>query len=500
MELSIEQKRALALAAARKRMASAGQPDTSGVLPQALSGANEGVANFLSLPNNLIGAAEMGLRSIGPGIGNMLGGDFAMPTEPMLKLPDAGESYRKVADEFGAIKPETDDPAGRFARRVGEEVGANLIPALGTPAKVAALLSSAGGGIGAATAEAVAPDNAGAELLGQTVGSFTPVGAMNAVERSALRKVAPSVDDLKTQAGSLYDAAEARGVTFAQPSVKRVADDIAAQAISDGLDPTLHPGATAALKRIQEAGATGMTVKDAQTMRRVLAAAAKDPMNPDQARIAGRMVERFDAFIEGAAPELAQARGIYRQAKKGELIEHTIELARSKAGQYSQSGMENALRTEFRALERKIIKGQLKGLSEEEIAAIRKVAQGGPVENILRYVGKLAPTGPVSLAVSSGVPFAVGSAFAGPAAGAAASAATMGTGYAALKGAEAMTMRNADVASALMRRGGQANVPLLAPDSAAVSQALLLGQAANQNAPRNSVSDALRRPSQARTR
>ena len=58
--------------------------------------------------------------------------------------------------------------------------------------------------------------------------------------------------------------------------------------------------------------------------------------------------------------------------------------------------MENAIRIQFRSLLNRIIKGQESGWSQDEIKAIEKVVQGGPVENLLRYLGKFAPTGVVS--------------------------------------------------------------------------------------------------------
>lgn len=296
-------------------------------------------------------------------------------------------------------------------------------------------------------------------------------GAMMA--RNAKASI-PTVDELKGQARALYDKAEASGVTFPKAEVKTVADEITANAISDGIDPNLHPRATAALKRLVESADTGMTVKNAQTMRRVLAAASKDPMNPDEARIAGRMIDKFDDMVASKSPDLATARGIYHQAKKGELIEQAIELAKIRAGQYSNGGMENALRTEFRALSRKIAKGQLRGLSQEEIAAIKKVAEGGVLENALRFVGKAAPTGVVSAGLGTGVPFAIGNAVGGPGGGALAAGTVMGAGLLGKAGAEAMTNANA-LAAALLSRSGGKSVPKLLSSAAqrALAEALL---------------------------
>lgn len=311
--------------------------------------------------------------------------------------------------------------------------------------------------------------------IGGALGAGTG-GVFGMLAQRAAAKAVPSVEDLKGQADALYKAAEARGVHFPQPAVKQMVDEMTAQAITDGIDPTLHPGATAALKRAQDFAQTGMTVPNTQTLRRIIAGAMKDPTNPDQTRIAGPMLDKIDGFAAQGAPELEAARGVYRQAKKGEMIEQAIELAGSRAGQFSGSGYENALRTEFRNLERQIIKGQIKGISPEESAAISKVARGGPVENVARWVGKAAPTGIVSFGASAGVPYMIGNSVGGPAMGAAAAGTTMGAGIAGRTLATALAAHNAGVAGALMRNGGPITGSTLSPVKQAILQALIAAE------------------------
>lgn len=319
----------------------------------------------------------------------------------------------------------------------------------------------------------------GGRLQDATSGAITggltggAIGAVaGALAKRAANKAVPTVDELKAQAGALYDKADASGVVFPKAEVKATANDIASAALSEGLDPALHPRATAALKRLMEAGDTGATIKDVQTLRRIIAGAGKDPMNPDEARITQMMLAKFDDMVAAKSPELADARGLYHQAKKGERIEQAIELAGSRAGQFSGSGFENALRTEFRNIERQIIRGQIKGLSQEEIDAITKVARGGPIENIARYVGKLAPTGVVSFMGGGGVPFMIGNAVGGPAAGAAAAGTTMGAGLVGRALAGRMTSANAQVAAALARNGGKITAAMT-PAQRAVAQAMI---------------------------
>jgi len=158
------------------------------------------------------------------------------------------------------------------------------------------------------------------------------------------------------------------------------------------------------------------------------------------------MLDQFDYFASGVSPELREASGIYTRAKLGELIDRTVELAGVRAGQFNGSGMENALRTEFRQLQRQITKGQLKGISPQLAEAIRNVAEGGPIQNVLRAAGRFAPTGVVSTGVGGGLGYAMG--------GPVGSAAVLGAGALGRQGAEMAARRGADVAGAVARSGG----------------------------------------------
>lgn len=145
---------------------------------QGLSGVNEGLGNAMMLPN----IAEVGLRSIGPAIGNAMGGDFAYPQESLL--PNVGSSYLNLANNVGAILPETEDSGDQISRRVGQELGAS-IPfilagggAASSPARTIAseIGIATGSGLGAGVAQEIAPDNPWAEMAGQVVGGLGVAG------------------------------------------------------------------------------------------------------------------------------------------------------------------------------------------------------------------------------------------------------------------------------------------------------------------------------------
>jgi len=152
------------------------QPQREGLFPQFASGMTEGAANFLSLPNTV----EMGLRSIGPAIGNAMGGDFAYPESSVL--PDMGQSLRNLASNTGAMTAPTDDMGGQMVRRIGQEVGGNIVPMAGTAGglgrKAAELGLTLASGSGAAVANQLAPNNPLADMAGQAAGFGLGAGAL----------------------------------------------------------------------------------------------------------------------------------------------------------------------------------------------------------------------------------------------------------------------------------------------------------------------------------
>jgi hypothetical protein len=147
-----------------------------------------------------------------------------------------------------------------------------------------------------------------------------------------------------------------------------------------------------------------------------------------------------------AADSLKQGRELWRRARNSQEIDQAIELAGTNANTVTGAGFENALRLQFKALERRIIKGQLNTFNAAEKAAIRTAARGGPVDNLFRLVGKAAPTGIVSGGIGSGVGFALG--------GPAGAIAVPAIGTAARYLATNRGINNATRASEVVRTGG----------------------------------------------
>lgn len=269
---------------------------------------------------------------------------------------------------------------------------------------------------------------------------------------ASVSKDAPSIEKLRTDKNAAYKRAEDAGVQLSEFSFKKLKGKVLKE-LGERVDPTLHPDTTAALKRIVETkGAISLEKLDGL---RQIANDAKGSIKPADQRLAAKIVDSIDEHLDGISPKditrgdpkgvaaLKEARDLNTRLKKGEQIEELFRRAEIKAGaNYTQSGLENALRSEFKALA--LDAKKLSRFKPEERAAITRVAKGAPLENALRFVGKFAPTGPIAASVATFLGGSIG----GPG-GVAAVGGALGARYAATR----MTMRNAKNASEMVRRG-----------------------------------------------
>lgn len=275
----------------------------------------------------------------------------------------------------------------------------------------------------------------------------------------AMVAATPTADDLLARGGQMIDDAVATGTTATPDQTKALAQSMRQTLMKNGVIGPQgrviaggRPKINDAMKLADEFFGQSMTPAQMRAMRKALQTAAQSA-DGQEARLGAILLDQFDGWASQMMPGIPAANATYAAGKRGEMIDEAVNLAGIRAGQFTGSGYENALRTEFRALARKIEKGQIKGLSPEQIAAINRVASGGPVENIARDIGKAAPTGVVSASLGGGVPFLIGNAIGGPGVGAAAGAGAMAAGALGRRAATSMQARNAAVASALMRGG-----------------------------------------------
>lgn len=326
-----------------------------------------------------------------------------------------------------------------------------------------------GAGVGAALPVVGEAGRALGRKAGRAIQSATTGGAQRKAANEFIRNT-PDTDALKRIAHDTYAKAEQLGVVVRPEPYRDAVSKIAAQAQRDGINPTLHPRATAALQEMQRAADNPMTLSELETVRRIVNAAARS-VDPDERRVAYTLINGLDDFVGGLTPEqtlaggqnaaaaseiLSNARALWSRAKKSELMDWAFTRAANQP-----SGMENGLRIQFRQI---LNNKQLRrGFSPDEIQAMEKVVQGDFTTNTLRRIGKLsagsgAQSNMLNAMMGTGLGAGVGGTVGGPVGAAIGAGSVAGLGYGAQRGAEALTTRNARLAQALMASGA-ADIP-----------------------------------------
>jgi hypothetical protein len=446
------------------------QPKTYGdsYLSQALSGANEGLGSVLGAPVDLTTAA---INLVPKGINAVANTDIPSITNPI----GGGEWWKNRLSDVGSILNPSSDASKQFVRRVGQSVGAAAVPAAASGSLLragAGLLSGLGGGIGGATAQQVAPGNPIADIAGDTIGSgLTGLGLLKAAQRASQRGIeaaVPTIDQLKGQASDLYNAAESRGIVASPEQTQQLSANFR-QALQDEgrISPTgriseVYPKAREAVQLIDDYAGHTMNPTQIQNVRKVVGDALSSP-EPSERRLGSILTDQLDQWANPLAPELAQARDVSSRYLTAEQLARARELAGARASQFTGSGFENALRTEYRGLDRGAIKGN-NFFNGDVNDAIENVARGTPTSNFFRGLGRLAPTGPVS-GMGSVVPALAAGSMAGPATGGAVGASLAGAGILGRTVATRMGINAANQAELVARNGGALDRALLMPDS-----------------------------------
>lgn len=366
--------------------ASLSGPQTN-VAEQAGSGINEGIANAVGLPVDLVtkvlnmGAAAMGL--------------------PQIEQPIGGSASLKGAlDPFiSDVEPQTGPQ--RFARRTGQEVGAAAVtgPAMGVRAAgatAANLASAVGSGLGASTAQEVAPGNEWAELGASLAGGMVPLAAARAMRPGPK---APSRAELSATRKASYDKVDADPTRLSTTETADLKQRISDAVTNAKMHPQRHPKAASMVDELWQMKEPTLTELDQwrQVVSRDVAGAADDA----ERRLGQIIKDTIDGYVDQIKPgtfseetvgALQAGREATSRIKKSDALETAIEKGERRAASTGTGGNTvNAIRQNVRAILDDPRKARQ--FSAEERQAMEDVVRGTATTNTLRMVGGFAPTG-----------------------------------------------------------------------------------------------------------
>lgn len=340
---------------------------------------NAGLRPPATQTGRVVEAAGAGLGGVGSELSSMYG--LAKSANPVVK--QIGEQFTQKAGRQLATAP----AAAATGQYVGEE----------TNSPFAGLLASLG--------------------VGSTAGI------------SALKKAkgAPTHEDLVLESKNLYDKAKQSGVQF---DTKKFADEMfnmSSQLRGEGYTPKAYPGIASVVEEMTNVR-NPKDFTELQAIRKMIQGQQKSA-DAETRRLASILKDDFDNYLLNA-PDAhitsgskegtklwGEARNSYSRLKKSEIFDDMLQNAELDKSKFTQSGAENSMAQQLRQLAKNDKK--MRTFTPQEQDAIREAAKGGNVQNLLKFYGKFAPTGPVSSIFAGGatayepligVPFAVGAA------------------------------------------------------------------------------------------
>lgn len=325
------------------------------------------------------------------------------------------------------------------------------------PAKFAGIEAGAaiGGGMAEGGSKEVFGENPTANMLANILGSLAGGKSMSFID-DLMRKgyKGPLTSEaLKTEAGNLYNWQIDKGLS-AQPNITEEIYDRAFSIVdrNGAVEPIKGTNKTRVspdytkvrgqLRILEAYSDKGMTGANIMAVRKGIMDRMMDAQGAER-NILRNILREFDEVTGELTDNIRVANSMYHKAMKADQIEEMMMLAQNSASGANRD-MENAIRVQYRQLLNRIIKGQEVGWSQNEIKAIEKVVQGGPVENLLRYLGKFAPTGVVSMYGGGGAGLATFNITQDPALSYAAGGTVMATGAGAKAAGAQVQKANVD--------------------------------------------------------
>lgn len=300
-------------------------------------------------------------------------------------------------------------PAGVLAKGVGMAVPALSAAggALGLGGRTLSM-GAQGAALGATEAALGEKDIADGAKYGALAGALGNVAGEGL--SAGVRKVAgafskapsvPTKDALEALKNQAYAAADNAGVIYAPAAVDRLNQRVATELTKIGFDPALQPGATVALKRIQDLTGQNVTLTGLDTVRKI-ASNGFVPGNKSNNAAVSKIIDAIDDIMENPAAAdvltgngaaagrtLTEARDYASRLAKLNKVEDAVSRADLRAASTGSGGnADNATRQNLR----RILENP-RGFKPDEREALETAVRGTPTQNILRLAGKLSPSG-----------------------------------------------------------------------------------------------------------
>lgn len=241
----------------------------------------------------------------------------------------------------------------------------------------------------------------GSPMLGLATGAAT--GAATGF-RPRVRGASTTAEDMSTKIAKTYKDAQDAGLQVDIGSYKNNVFNLDTKLRSAGWRPENKELSNITdLVDILKKESGPKDMQQLQDLRAAIKASA-NPNDPNAYRLMKVVLNDFDSYLdnipkssitagdaEKGIKAWSSARKMFQQEKKAEVFDTILSNVAVEKTKFSQSGAENYLANELRKISKD--DDTMRLFSKYEQAEIKKAAEGGSLQNMLRYVGKLAPIG-----------------------------------------------------------------------------------------------------------
>jgi surface antigen len=264
-----------------------------------------------------------------------------------------------------------------------------------------------------AMAAQYATEVTGSPLAGLVAG--TVVGASGGVKLNKKAKnVAMTADQLAQESANLFTKAKDSGVIFDSTLFNGQMAKIQKDLRQEGFTPKAYPKIASALEEAQNPTVAKDFI-ELNSIRKMIKG-AQASADPAERRLASILVDEFDDTILNAPKGSIiggdkqsfnlweDARSSYSKMKKAEVFETMLVNAELDKSKFTASGAENSMAQQLRQLAKNDKKMRL--FTKDERSAIKEAAKGSAPQNLLKFFGRFAPTGPITGALAGGASYA----------------------------------------------------------------------------------------------
>lgn len=347
--------------------------------------------------------------------GLMLGGDdeltrliFGEGAERQLE-----ESQAEFAENNPGIATAAEIAGGMGTGAAATRAGATLLRAknptiLGSTVRGAGEGAAYGGGYGFLDTEGTVGERAKAAGQGAIAGAVAgaPVGAVAGAAGRRLSDSVPTAEHVQAAKTQLYNLADASNVVIDGQAVFGLGLQVRKRLQQEGIPPDLLPESVVqAINLIDKASQSPLPFRGFDFLRQQVRDLGS---TPSEQRMIGIIVREMDDFSDGltAAQTLsgdpAAANAIIRQARAANVVARKSELVTNAfyRASLSASNPRSALQQEFRRIAKN--PDLMRQFNAHEQEAIRRIVQGGKIENALSALGRLTSQGLFNFVISSG--------------------------------------------------------------------------------------------------